>query len=218
MKIRSVHLKGHSVLGDISVDVRGEDGVVPRSFGIWGGTGTGKTLLFKMIRAAWTKSVLGRDDYELYPGATGYVTFEADDEVYLVRVQDGVAEGNAGLGKLSNLEKIQHCLTPYGSNRIGHSSEKQSLGERNVYWLMRDALWSGVARDSIVLVDDFDVGLDSFSRERVYYELFKLHGALGNQVILTGIQPVSAIQRYVALNDRKDDWVAGLREKLKMQH
>lgn len=218
MKLRSVYVKGHGVVGDLSVDVRGEDGVVPRSFGIWGETGTGKSLVFKMIRAAWMKSVLGRDDYELWPGASGYVTFEVDDEVFLVRVQDGVAEGNAGLGKLSNLEKVQHCLTSYGDNRIWSESGKKTLGERNVYWLLRDAMMSGVARESIVLVDDFDVGLDSFSRERVYYELFKIHGALGNQVILTGINSVSAIQRYVTLNGRKGDWVLDLREKLKMQH
>lgn len=218
MKLRSVYVKGHGVVGDISVDVRGEDGLVPRSFGIWGDTGTGKSLVFKMIRAAWMKSVSGRDDCELWPGVSGYVTFEVEDEVFLVRVQDGIVEGNPGLGKLSNIEKVQHCLAAYGDNRIWGVLEKQTLGERNVYWLMRDAMRSGVARDSIILVDDFDMGLDSGLREKVYAELFKIHASLGNQVILTGRSPVEAIGRYVTLNGREDDWLLGLREKLKEQH
>lgn len=216
MKLRSVHVKGHPMLGDITVDVRGEDGVVPRVFGIWGATGTGKTLISKMIRSAWMSSVSDRIDYELYSGLSGYVTFEAGEEVMVVRVEGGVVQGNEGLRGYTKLEKREHCVVHYGKDRVW-SSGKRTLGEAGLYWIFRDALWSGAVRDSVVLIDDFDLGLDSISREKAYEAVFQLHAPLGNQLILLSREPVAAVGRSMKLGDRRDDWMLGVREGAKRQ-
>jgi hypothetical protein len=206
MKIRSVYLKGHKDLGDVNIEIRGEDGSTPRSFLVVGGNKSGKSLVNSMIRECWACSIEDRRGRGI-EGVSGYVSYEYDGEIFVVRVSNGKVEGNKGLRRISNIEKRTGCVLDYGKRLLWKGGSGTDWGtDWGIRTMLQDLMRKDAARESVALIDDFDIGLDSISREKLYQLLFQYNSNLNNQLILFSREKMNYISRSCELK-RRELWI-----------
>ncbi len=187
MRLRAVHLRGHPSLGDLSVEFRTEDRV---DEGCWlvGGCGSGKTLVTDIAAMAWGSAALNRELPYAVRDCRVRVDFEINGEIAVCQ-SEGDRFGVSPLlrGKIDK-EAGKHMLMRYGQERLNSNVffgvPGESAGVGACYPILAD-LSNGNVSDSVILIDDFDLALDSQDQKVLWSHLWKHHRSQGNQLIVT---------------------------------
>jgi len=189
MHIRSIHIRGHKVLGSFSLDFSHE-GKVGSNILLYGGNCSGKTLLLDLISYIYRSIYSSRKPSFEFEGDYCRIDFDYKNEIIPILIRGSEVEGvhkiAALFGKKSDnmiLHYKQSLLLDLPYDKFSNISYR-NLGLRVLYPLLSD-LHNHTIRDSIILIDDFDFGLDSLSVSNLYRYLYSHHGTLGNQLILT---------------------------------
>ncbi len=215
MRLRSVHIRGHEKLGNLDVDLTQGTGEIPRAFALIGGNYSGKSLVMDVVRRAWLSCWAGKTGIGSYGGGcTAQVNFEKAGEIFVVRYE-GQFISNPGLGTRSDYDNRSNMMLWYGSERLGDGDWK-SLGARNTGPLLMDkhSCIKPEVSNSIVLVDDFDAGLDVAAREKFYQALFEYHSGLGNQLVITSRECLPFVARTQTLAGCGTEWLLWLERDL----
>lgn len=191
MKIRSVYIYGHKRLGDVTIDFRETNGVAE---GLWlvGGCGAGKTFVTECIASAWGSGALNRSlPYEVQDCRVR-VDFDVKGSVAVCQADNGRFSGSPMLridsGSRSGL--VLH----YGMDRV--NGFKGSSGVRSVQAIIQDLANGGIT-DSVILIDDFDLGLDSGDQKLFWSYLWRNYNSGGNQLIVTGKRGLGLVREIV---------------------
>lgn len=189
MKLRAVHVREHPRLGDLSVEFRSTDGKVDEACWLVGGCGSGKTMLTDMVAWAWGCALKNHGFSHLIKECRVRVDFEVGGEI---AVCDSGEYGRFGasplLGGKIDLKGMKNLVLKYGRERLNQGairSDDGCTGVEAVYPLLDD-ISKGVVTDSVILVDDFDLGLDITDQKLFWSYLWKHHRSMGNQLIATG--------------------------------
>lgn len=207
MKLRAVHLRDHPALGNLSLEFRTE-GRVDDACWLVGGSGSGKSLVALIAAMGWGASMRKGGLPLALNGARARVDFEIGGEVAICQAQDGLVTGSPLLHeKWGQLPLMENSLLHYDYRRVmGAGSRDQPLGVRSVSPILADLNRGGI-RDSVVVIDDFDLGLDAGDQRAFWAHLWKHHRSQGNQLIVTAKRGLG-LAREIALERRENVVVA----------
>jgi len=203
MRIRCVYLRGHPLLGDVTVDMRDETGKAYGAVTLIGGCGVGKTLMSDIAGICWGSSVAGKDLPYSLQGCRGRVEFEVGSEIAIVELEGSRATGSPLLRSTSSIEGRRGVLLKYGLERLGSLGQgigsSQPLGVRSVHSICSD-ISSGGFSDSVIWVDDLDLGLSVNDQKAFWSYLWKHHRSGGNQLIASLRQDIGLSGHKVLLS------------------
>jgi len=196
MKLRGIHIRGKSSLRDISLDFMTEDGeMLPQSI-LRGNLGTGKTLILQLVAAAWSRSVLSHPNLEMALDADMVrVDFQVGAEIASVHIRNGRIEPSDVLARAADVEvgeggqRVHHGIVYYSVARGGYvefTNLERSVpdGIQRCLPVIYDLQMRDI-RDSVVLIDDWDMGLDDSARKSFYNHISRHAHNSGNQLILS---------------------------------
>lgn len=210
MKVRGIHLKGHQCLGDISLDFRSPEGRVLSEIVITGSNGSGKTLLAELVAMGWGSAVMpGSYPYNLR-AEYARVDFEVGSEITSVEVRGGRVEKNALLRGKINRTNRENVVVFYDKSRLeripflGQMPKADNSGVAAVYPVLFDIMRTGGARDSVVVIDDIEMGLDEQAVSDFWTLVRKHCLSSGNQLIFTTKGRVLPTAKIYKLEHRDD--------------
>jgi len=189
MRLRGIHLRGHETLPDISLDMRDDSGACSSLVGIHGGCGAGKSLLADLLSLGWASSVQGRRLPFALNGDFCRLDFEESGEILSIHIRGDQVDFSTKLSNLFDATLNRHMVLKYDSQRIQRlplwtrDSGSQPLGVKALWPIVSD-LHQREIKNSIIVVDDFDLGLDRIAQAEVFRYLRRHHRSKGNQVIL----------------------------------
>lgn len=197
MKVRSISLFDHPVLGDLSLDFRDEEGWVQPVTIVQGGNGAGKTAIHSSIGSLLA---IGRQPSLVRPfqavGAKrGRLDVEHNGEIASIQVDGDRVAGGAGwlresfkldIDVVSGRSTMEMGVLSYSSDRATRAGvpDFYPLGVKMLAPIFFD-LQANLVRDSVILVDDLELGLDEGMQWEVLKHLSKQCRAGGNQLIVT---------------------------------
>jgi len=196
MKLRGFHLRGHSVLGDMSLDFRSVGGVVSSLVGLVGGNGSGKSLVSDMISYGWGGSVLNKRLPVALNADFCRLDFEDSGEILSIHIRGDQVDASTKLAVLFDNSLNRNMVLKYDSQRVSNlplwtkMAGNQSLGVRAIWPIISDLHEKNVS-DSIIVIDDFDIGLDRVSQYGLFKHLRNHYRSKRNQLILLSHEKIS---------------------------
>lgn len=194
MRLRGYHIRGSSAVSDMNLEFRDSESNPLGVVLLLGKNGSGKSYILGSIARAWSNSVLtGGSSELLYVADMLRIDYEVGNEICGVHVRRGHLERSSTLAKVAEIgdgSRVRNGVVYYSGDRSvltrntvrggTQLSESVSLVFPVVYDLhMRDV------RDSIILVDDWDRGLDEEGRRGFYNHMVRHVLGKGNQLILS---------------------------------
>lgn len=186
MKIRSIHLKDHERLGNVSVSMMvggqvGEVGIIV------GGCGSGKSLLLGGAAYGWAGVSLRRGTASGYSVDSGRlrVDLECEGEVGYVDIEGDRLSGSPIFARKK--EPHRNLILYYDFRRLqcARSPEPRPLGVNVIEDIVTDVLSQSPVKDSVILIDDFDLGLDVADQKAFWAFLWKNSRTNNNQMIVS---------------------------------
>lgn len=196
MRLRGYHIRGSGTISDMNLEFRDEDSRSLNTVYIFGKNGSGKTFILSSIAHAWSHSVLTGGSSELpYVADMLRIDYELGNEICGVHIRRGRLDKSSALAKRSDIgvgdnPHVNNGLVYYSSDRAGLSRSTVRGGMQisesvcNVFPIIYD-LHHRNLRDSIILIDDWDKGLDEDSKKSFYSHLSRHALSRGNQLILS---------------------------------
>lgn len=149
---------------------------------IKGGNGAGKSLVCRVICEAFKPAVTKNIQSSLEGDWT--VEFEVGAEIGAVSIRNGKIDSLGLLKKYISLEeKVNNCVVVYGSSR-SMGPESFCGGIRSSYAILHDLHMRQVS-NSVIIIDDFDLGLTLPNQEKLFKHLRKNYAAKNCQLIIT---------------------------------
>jgi len=197
MQIRGIHIRGKNALKDISLEFMDDESRILKQCLIQGSNGSGKTFIFESIARGWSSSILERSSNECGLLAEMVrVDYEVPGEIASVHIRSGRLERSSILAKHADVAVVEsgghvrHGITFYDLKRLrlveqtldGGSS--LPTGVQSVLPILHDLHVRDVS-DSVVMIDDWDCGLDSSSRAEFYKYLVRHTHSKNNQLLLS---------------------------------
>lgn len=217
MRLRGFHLRdAEANIQDINLEFKEDDGSILNNVCVFGRNGSGKTYMLGCIARAWSACVLSKASAELpYVAKMLRIDFEVNNEIVSLHMRNGIVEKSSTLVKNAEVfvgdeAKVRHGIVYYASGRGSVSrstvrsgtqlSDSVSVTFPVVYDLhMRDVT------DSIVMIDDWDLGLDAESSRNFYSHLVKHTLSKGNQLVLSSsIFPAKYVSGVREISGRQD--------------
>lgn len=186
MKIRSLLLRGHKSIPDISLSLTREEQISPITI-IQGGNGSGKSLALNLLALSWISSIKSSKPSWTFEGDLARIDFEHENEILPVHIRGENVETHPKLKSLFDAQKNEHLVLKYDIQRLLRLpdwSEAGNTGKCAVLPLLSDIHNQGI-RNSIVLIDDFGDGLDVEARMTLYRYLRRHYMSSGNQMVMT---------------------------------
>jgi hypothetical protein len=217
MKIRGIYIKGIECgLDDISLDFRRESGGVHQCSLIHGLNGSGKSYLLDSVSQCWGACVLEKRHSDMpFISDMFRVDFDIGTRIVSLHMRRGNLDKSRTLSEVCEqnfkTNSFRNCVIYYDRNRSGLAYtyggiKNPSTSTTSVYATLYDMHHRDV-RDSVILIDDWDMGLDKESAYSYYREITKNAGSKGNQVILTSSrEPDNHIDKdtVIRLTGRQD--------------
>lgn len=192
MRLRRVMVRGD--FGKIELDLRGSEGSVLDLCGVIGGNGAGKSLITGLVARAWLSGWAGYSEREIsehpYRGVDSEVEFDIGNGISTAVIKGGkVVQSLPKLGTVITEKLIDNGLLAYGSqirlNVACTKLEAHSLAISLVLQPLRD-FYKFEVRNSIVVLDDWDMGLDDFCAREFLQLLVRKSLERNNQLIVMG--------------------------------
>jgi len=189
MRLRGIHLRGHNTLSDISLDFRGDSGVCSPLVCLYGGNGSGKSLLSDLLSLGWASCIRGCDLPFVLDSDFCRLDFEEGSDILSIHIRGDKVDSSNKLVSLFDVTLNRHMVLKYDSQRIQclplwtGGGMNRSLGEKALWPILSDLHQKDI-KNSIIVIDDFDLGLDRTSQMDVFRYLRRHHRSKGNQVIL----------------------------------
>jgi hypothetical protein len=142
-----------------------------------------------MIAMGWAGSVMDKRLPVALNADFCRLDFEHDNEILSIHIRGDRADASTKLAALFDSALNRHLILKYDHQRAGNlplwTREKggQPFGV-NVVWPILSDLHKKDVRNSVVLVDDFDMGLDRTSQLALFKHLRRHYGSKNNQLIL----------------------------------
>lgn len=197
MKVRGIYVKGfENGMSDISLEMRDSDRSLLNVVLLNGLNGSGKTFLLSAIADSWGYSVLSGTKGELpYSCKLLRIDFDMGNEICSLHIRNGNLEKSTTMARVSEIslgEKpfIRNGVVFYSVDRVqsvrNTIENGQGLSDSvcHVYAILYD-LYKREIRDSILLIDDWDRGLDVEAAKAFYLQVTKHALSRNNQVILS---------------------------------
>jgi len=180
------------MLSDIHLEFKDSGGRVAACSALDGGCGAGKTLLIDLIAMSWAGSVRKRGMPWTLHAEMARVDFEFGGEVAAVHIRGDRVDGHPLLAAKFDKERDREMVLKYDSSRISgmrdwtntESSNTES-GIAATYPILADLHFRDV-RDSVILIDDFDLALSQDDTFSFFRYLQRHYIGRNNQLILTG--------------------------------
>lgn len=196
MRLRGYHVRGSSAIEDVNLEFRDSSSNPLNIVLLLGKNGSGKTYILGSIARTWSNSVLTSGTQEIpYIADMMRIDYEMGNEICSVHVRRGRLEKSSTLAKYADVNvgdnpHVKNGIVYYSSDRGTMSrstvrngtqlNESVSLVFPILYDLhMRDI------RDSVILIDDWDKGLDEDGRKGFYSHMVRHILSKGNQLVLS---------------------------------
>lgn len=175
-----------------------------------GGCGAGKSLILDCIAGAWGASISrsGRPIYPLQGNCQVRVDFEINGEVAVISMRGDRADTHSLL--MDSWDPVRHFngVLYYGKERFqrlptGAMVEVDSAGVMAVWAVLADLHTRGM-RDGVLMIDDFDMGLDSDDQKAFWAHLWRETHSLGMQLVVGTRQGYTLSGFKVKLEKRVD--------------
>jgi len=218
MKLRGYHIRGCDVISDMNLEFRDASAGILDVVMLFGGNGSGKSFILGSIARAWSSSILTGGSVELpYVSDLLRIDYELSNEIIGVHIRRGRLDKSSALAKgaeviVGDKPRVKNGIVYYSSNRgiISRSTIRGGFGLCdsicNIFPIIYDLHMRDV-RDSIIMVDDWDMGLDEDARKGFYNHLVRHSSGRNNQVILSSSSIPSSwvpFQSIVKLSGRMD--------------
>lgn len=181
MRIRKVNLEWEG--SSINLDFRGASGYVEDVVGIYGRNLSGKTLVQHLIITMWltglgiVKSSEGSWILDKLK-SDGFVEFDNDGEITVGIMKSGKIVQKPVVRMLQRATEVDGGILSYFSDR-----RIDDWGGRAIVPIITDMSGGGV-RNSVIIIDDFDLGLDCFSAREFLGWLLRKSLERNNQLIV----------------------------------
>lgn len=189
MKLRAIHLKDHPKLGNLSVEFH-QNGKIDEAVFLFGGCCAGKTLLLDLATACWAASTERGWQCYVLRDCRARIDFEVGGELAMCQIEGDKITGSPLLKSKIDFEGRSGLLLRYGRvdpSEFGFGrSGGETAGTQSMYFPIQDLIVNGGIKDGIVLIDDFDTGLDYADQKAYWAYLWKHYRSLGCQMIVTG--------------------------------
>lgn len=196
MFLRGYHLRGSKVLDDLSLEFRGDDSSSLNIVYLFGRNGSGKSYIMGSIARSWSGSVLSGGSLDLpYIADMLRIDYELGSEICGVHIRGGRLEKSSSLAKHSDISvgdspHVKNGIVYYSCDRLGVTRSTVRGGTQLsdsvcfTFPVLYDLHMRDI-RDSIIMIDDWDRGLDSESSRNFYTHLVRHTLSKGNQLILS---------------------------------
>jgi len=193
MKLRKANLRGLDF--DLSVDFTNGSGRIQDVTAIFGGNQSGKSVLARFISICYGESALGESVIPLwFDKYDGEVDFEVNGIVTTTVFRQGKFLQKANLPELVPVnrqlpEKLFDALLFFNSyTRTSMLAMNENRGMPTsiglTYQLFSD-FYNHQIRNSVILVDDFDLGLDRKNAGKLLEKLISKGLEGDNQLVIT---------------------------------
>lgn len=218
MRLRGFRIRGSKDIKDHDLEFKDSDGSPLNVIHVFGKNGSGKSYIAGAIARAWSNSVLSGGNAELpYVADMIRMDFEVGSEIIALHIRRGALEKSSTLAKVADISVgdkpfVKNGIVYYSAGRGGvtrstvRSGSLLSDSVANVFPPLYDFTMREI-RDSVIIVDDWDMGLDAESAEGFYGKLVRNALSKNNQLILlSSTFPAEYIaeRNRVALNGRTD--------------
>lgn len=217
MRLRGFHMRDADCkLQDINLEFKEDNGSILNNVCVFGKNGSGKTYMMGCIARAWSACVLSKASTELpYVAKMLRIDFEVKNEIVSLHIRNGIVEKSSTLVKNAEVfvgdeAKVRHGIVYYASNRgaVTRSTVREGMGIAESVALTFPVIYDLHMRDvtdSVVMVDDWDMGLDVESARNFYSHLVKHTLSKGNQLILSSVNfPAKYVSGVRELSGRQD--------------
>jgi len=205
MKLRGIHIRGKNASSDISLDFMDDEGKLVEQCLLRGNLLSGKTLLCHLISSAWSSSILSSPNLELDVDAEMVrIDFSVGHEISSVHIRNGHIEPSSLLAKHSDVSigdspSVHGGVLYYSSLRenymeYANAAYMGSGGVNRCLPVIYDLQMKEI-KDSVIIIDDWDLGLDAVTAKSFYTFVSSHAHSGGNQLILTSS---SAKPGYIA--------------------
>lgn len=219
MRLRGYYLRGSTnELSDMHLEFKDEESSPLNIAVIYGKNGSGKSYILSSIARAWSSSVLTGGSTDLpYIADLLRIDYEHGNEICSVHVRRGHMEKSSTLAKASDLSVgdnpyIKNGIVYYSGDRCSVSRSTVRGGVMleesvaSVFPIIYDLHMRDI-QNSVILVDDWDRGLDTESSKNMYSHLCRHALSKGNQLILSSSSIPAEyipIRSVLTLNGRTD--------------
>jgi hypothetical protein len=206
MKLRGLHIRGSKDIEDQSLEFKDSEGSTLNMIHVFGRNGSGKSYIAGAIARGWSGSVLGNSPTELpYVADMIRMDFEVGTEIVALHIRRGNLEKSSTLSKAAEVSVgdkpfVKNGIIYYSSNRgvvtrsTVRSGSLLSDSVSNCFPPLYDFTMREI-RDSVVIIDDWDMGLDVESSSSFYGKLVRNALSKGNQLVLfSSIFPAEFIE------------------------
>ena len=205
MKLRGIHIRAKNASSDISLDLMDNEGKLVEQCLLRGNLLSGKSLICHLVSSSWSSSILSHSNLDLGLDIEMVrVDFVVGSEIVSVHIRNGLIEPSSLLAKAGDVcigdrAHVHGGVLYYSSLRENYmeyvNAEYHGSGAINRCLPIIYDLQMKDIKDSIILIDDWDLGLDAASA-KLFYTFISSHShSGGNQLILTSS---SAKPGYIA--------------------
>jgi len=199
-------LRGHPVLGDISIDLSVGGKVIDTGI-LVGSSGSGKSLLLRSCAFGWGAAAISRGTLTGHSlrGCRVRLNYEIDGEVAVIEMSEDKVTGSPLFHQ--KRETDRNLVLFYGVDRVithRHRDSEEPMGISSILSIVCDIFVKDSVRDSVILIDDFDLGLDEQSMKLFWAFLWKHHRNLGNQLIVGMRRGIGLSGREIRLPHEMD--------------
>ena len=180
----------------LDVNATGEDGTIASTLALIGGNRSGKSTLMEFATVAFRSlgGVRSDDEIEwnrqvLHPSTNGFCEFESGRGIYSVSVKGGKIVRHDSVHTVrSGAGTVEDCFLAYDTSMCREFLDRKNRNINEIYArLVLKDLYIGRVRNSIIWIDDIDLGLDAMNgREFVRLVLRKVAEG-DNQVFMSSL-------------------------------
>jgi len=211
MRLRGFRVRGSKDIQDHDLEFKDSDGSPLNIVHLFGKNGSGKSYIAGAIARAWSNSVLSGGSAELpYLADMIRIDFEVGTEIVALHIRRGSLEKSSTLAKVADVSvgdkpHVRNGIVYYSAGRgvVTRSTVRSggmlSDSVANVFPPLYDFTMREI-RDSVIIVDDWNLGLDTESAEGFYGKLTRNALSKNNQLILFSSNlPAKYIQERACL-------------------
>lgn len=196
MRVRRVMAEWQN--GKAELDFRNDGGIPLPIIGISGPNGAGKSLLQLLALRCFKNSMSPNTVFLDWDDVSGSVEFEYGGAIATAMVHKGKIIQNLVFPHMTvDSMRMQGGVLGYSRHRFTWEfarwgdTKDIGLGEKGISSILHD-LYKGDIRNSIIWVDDFDIGLDTVNASKFLQHLIKKSLEKSNQLIVSTMS-VSAL-------------------------
>ena len=213
MRVRGVYIRGHKYLPDLQVNFQQFDGTESHGTewvtSILGPNGSGKSIISQAIACAFAGSVREEGAPCTVSADLVRVDFEVDNAVIAAQSFRGRFDRHSAIAARFD-SKGKHGVLMYDRNRLAMDVPGNYTGLKVVVPILAD-LHLRSLEDSVVVIDDFDLGLDASLRGKFFKHLRSHLRPRRNQLILTAREKIGEMYEVV-LPEGRDVMEDAMRE------